>query len=82
MKWWNWLSGKKSAIGGFLFLLSWGITEILIGEWGIATAVLPKIVGTLDKIAALITGTGGGHKAVKFIKTKLESRKNRLMRGL
>lgn len=71
MKWWSALSGKKSAIGGYFLLAAWGISEFVIGDWGVSADILPKIAGTFTKIGVLLTGTGLGHKGIKAIKKKM-----------
>lgn len=71
VKFWNWISGKKTVIGGYMLLLALAITELAIGQWGIEADILPKIVGTLNWIGGILTATGGAHKIGKAIKKKM-----------
>ncbi len=70
MTWWEWLSGKKTVIGGYMLLAALAITELVIGQWGIESDILPKIVGTLNWIGGILTATGGAHKVVKVIRRR------------
>lgn len=72
MTWWEWLSGKKTVIGGYILLLAAFITEVVIGQWGIDSDIVPKIVGTLTWIGGILTATGGAHKIGKAIKKKIQ----------
>ena len=64
-KLWNWMSGKKMAIAGFVFLIHQTILPIWFGQ---------EIPGWLDKaflsLGAFFGYIGATHKAIKAMPKK------------
>jgi hypothetical protein len=58
MKFWNWLNGKKTVIGGVLLFVATVMTQA-------AVPVAPWIIMVIQYSGEAILGTGLVHKAVK-----------------
>jgi len=71
-KLWDFLSGKKTAIGATLLFVSAFLEQVVIGQWGSQAAWIPQLIGTLDWFGMVLTGIGLSHKGVKVIKPKNE----------
>jgi len=68
-KFWNYLDGKKTNIGAFLFMLIWTLEAVVIGVWDFNPHWMIKTIDTLQILAPALTGGGGIHKFVKMYQT-------------
>ena len=64
LKFWNWMSGKKTAIGAALLLISTIISQVAALNH-FTWAWIPIVTNNLDYIGGLLTGGGLLHKAAK-----------------
>jgi ABC-type uncharacterized transport system permease subunit len=67
---WNWLSGKKTAIGATLLTLAFVLaqfeSEILVKIWEVAApAWIDKAVLTLQYVGSAFSGVGLIHRRLK-----------------
>lgn len=62
LKFWALLDGKKTLIGTVLLFIGAFITEMLIGNWQLSIASLPKIASTFNWFGMAMGGIGMAHK--------------------
>ena len=65
MKLWGWFSGKKTVIGGSALWLAWFLTDFVIGELEITSALVPKAAMLLEWVGGVLVPGGLIHKGVK-----------------
>lgn len=78
MKFWNWLSGKKTTISAVMMLVAGVVEHILLGIWDIADATMVATIhnsaDTLTYVGMAVAGLGLGHKGVKQYTTPPQGR--------
>ncbi len=62
---WEWLSGKKTAIGAVVLLASAVLTQVVVGIWGYTAEWVDPTIKTLDWVGGLVATGGLLHKGVK-----------------
>lgn len=65
MKLWQFLNGKKTAIGGILLFMSAFLTQVVMGIWAVDALWVDRLAQTCDWGGMLVLGTGLAHKGVK-----------------
>ncbi len=65
IKLWNYLDGKKTAIGAGLLLLCKFLTAVVVGVWHYDPSFMDPTIQTLNYIGIGFSSMGLGHKAVK-----------------
>lgn len=65
---WTWLSGKKTTIAAVLLVLAAFLQQVVVGQWELSAAWIPKAVATLEWFGMILGGVGLTHKGVKVIK--------------
>lgn len=64
---WNWLDGKKSAIGGALMFVAFILDKVVGGIWGVEGEILSKFIATFEWAGGVLTGVGLTHKGIKTL---------------
>ena len=65
MKIWDYLNGKKTAIGTAAFIAACLLNEVVKGIWGVDAAWINPAIETLNWVGMVFGGTGLVHKGIK-----------------
>lgn len=66
----GWFNGKKTVIAAAVFILSAFFDQVIVAQWDITAAWIPKFTGTLDWFGMVLGGFGLTHKGIKVIEAK------------